>query len=129
MPGSAIDLLKIGLYFVIGTGIFMKTQSVATLIGTVAMVGIIEKNLQYLLDILDQFQQEFIFVRKLWELFDTTPRMIGYHEGKTFVPGNGSIELENISHSYSEGGPSVLKNFSLKIPGGKKIAIVGPSGG
>lgn len=93
------------------------------------MIGIIERNLQYLLDILDQFQQEFIFVRKLWELFDTTPRMIGYHEGTIFVPGNGSIELENISHAYSEGGPSVLKNFSLKIQGGKKIAIVGPSGG
>jgi hypothetical protein len=80
MPGSAIDLLKISLYFVIGTGIFMKTQSVAILVGTVAMVGIIERNLQYLLDTLDQFQQEFIFVRKLWELFDTTPRMSGYHE-------------------------------------------------
>ena len=32
VPGSAIDFLKISLYFVIGTGVFMKTQSVATLV-------------------------------------------------------------------------------------------------
>lgn len=85
MPGSAIDLLKISMYFIIGSGIFLKTQSVATLVGTVAMVGLIERNLQYLIDTLDQFQQEFIFVRKFWELFDTTPRMQGYYEGAPFV--------------------------------------------
>lgn len=129
MPGSAVDLLKISLYFVIGTAIFMKTKSVATLIGAVAMVGIIERNLQYLIDTLDQFQQEFIFVRKFWELFDTTPRMQGYYEWTTFVSWDGSMELDNITHSYSVDGPQVLKNFSLKIAGGKKIAIVGPSGG
>lgn len=89
----------------------------------------IEKNLQRLTDVMDQFQQEFIFIRKFWELFDTTPRMRGYYEGTTFLPGDGSIELENITHSYTENGPNILHDFSLKIPGGKKIAIVGPSGG
>lgn len=46
-----------------------------------------------------------------------------------FVKGNGSIELKNITHAYSSDGPEILKDFSLRIPGGKKIAIVGPSGG
>lgn len=39
------------------------------------------------------------------------------------------MELDNITHSYSADGPQVLQNFSLRIEGGKKIAIVGPSGG
>lgn len=32
IPAGAMDLLKISLYFIIGTGIFMKTQSVASLV-------------------------------------------------------------------------------------------------
>ncbi len=88
------------------------------------MVGTIEESLQYLTDVLDQFQQEFIFVRKLWDLFDTTPRMKGYYEGNSFVSKDGSIELKSITHKYSDDGPEVLKDFSLKIAGGKKIAIV-----
>lgn len=32
IPGAAIDFLRIGLYFIIGTGIFMKTHSVSSLV-------------------------------------------------------------------------------------------------
>ncbi len=43
----------------------------------------------------------------------------------------GDIEFENVSFSYPTGdtGKGVLKNLSLKIPSGKTIALVGPSGG
>lgn len=75
IPSIAIDFMKLGLYFFIGMGIFMKTQSVANLVGVVALIAVIERSLQYLTDTLDQFQQEFIFVRKFWELFDSTPRL------------------------------------------------------
>ena len=40
---------------------------------------------------------------------------------------HGEIEFDNVSFSYKEGEP-VLKNFSLKIPKGNSVAIVGETG-
>ncbi len=39
-----------------------------------------------------------------------------------------SIVFENISYSYSEDAQPVLKNFSVSIPHGQRVAIVGPNG-
>lgn len=43
-------------------------------------------------------------------------------------PLNGNIELKNISFSYTKNSEKVLKNISLKIGSGQKVAIVGKSG-
>ena len=39
----------------------------------------------------------------------------------------GNIKFDNVSFSYNE-NRKILKNVSLNVPSGKKIAIVGPSG-
>jgi ABC-type multidrug transport system fused ATPase/permease subunit len=39
-----------------------------------------------------------------------------------------SIVFENITYSYSEDAPPVLNNFSVTIPHGQRVAIVGPNG-
>ena len=43
-------------------------------------------------------------------------------------PLSGNIEVDNISFSYTKNSEMVLKNISLKIKSGQKIAIVGKSG-
>jgi ABC-type multidrug transport system fused ATPase/permease subunit len=44
---------------------------------------------------------------------------IGFH---------GEVSLRNVSFSYSDSGPTVLKNINLEIKPGTFIALVGPSG-
>lgn len=41
----------------------------------------------------------------------------------------GNIKIENVSFRYNESPENVLDNFSLYIPSGKTIALIGPSGG
>ncbi len=43
----------------------------------------------------------------------------------------GNIEFDGVTFSYSDSddSPKVIDNFSLKIPAGKTVALVGPSGG
>lgn len=41
---------------------------------------------------------------------------------------SGTIELNNVSFRYREMLPNILDNFSLKIPSGQYLAIVGESG-
>ena len=43
-------------------------------------------------------------------------------------PENGTVELSHIRFSY-DGEQDVLKDISLTIPTGQKVAFVGPSGG
>lgn len=48
--------------------------------------------------------------------------------GEWFDDFKGEIEIQNISFAYNENSKKVIKNLSLNIPAGKKIALVGPSG-
>ena len=41
----------------------------------------------------------------------------------------GSITFEDVGFSYSPDSPNVLNQVSFTVPGGKTLAIVGPSGG
>lgn len=50
--------------------------------------------------------------------------------GKTKMQDmNGDIDFKNVSFKYDDGVDNVIKNFSLKVKKGEKIAFVGESGG
>ena len=51
-------------------------------------------------------------------------------EGKreNWEPIKGDIEFEDVSFKYPDGGDYVLRHFSLKIPAGTTVAIVGETG-
>ena len=47
---------------------------------------------------------------------------------ENWEPIRGDIEFEDVSFRYPDGGEDVLEHFSLKIPAGSTIAIVGETG-
>ena len=52
------------------------------------------------------------------------------NQGKKVLPNvKGDIEIKNLSFQYGDNDRSVLKQISLKIKRGQKIALVGKSGG
>lgn len=50
------------------------------------------------------------------------------NEGKPKIDIDGNIELENVSFRYSKNSADVLKDISLSIKKGEKVALVGRSG-
>ncbi|WP_010137033.1 ABC transporter ATP-binding protein [Ochrovirga pacifica] len=60
------------------------------------------------------------------EVLDTENPLADQDNAKEIDRFNFEIEFKNISFKYDE--QYVLKNFSLKIPKGKKVALVGQSG-
>ncbi len=46
---------------------------------------------------------------------------------QTIAKVRGAVEFHNVNFAYKEGHP-VIKNFSVKIEPGSKVAIVGPTG-
>lgn len=73
-----------------------------------------------------QFSRNFLkdigLVEKLWDTFDTLPKIKGYDKGNTFKEKEKDIIVENITYKYDE--KPVFKDFSLTLTRGKKTALV-----
>lgn len=44
------------------------------------------------------------------------------------LPAPGTVELDDVTFSYSTGGAQALRNMSITVPAGSMVALVGPSG-
>ena len=64
---------------------------------------------------------------RVLDLIDEKPQINDAPDAVFIDTFSDSIELKNVSFAYQE--KEVLKEVSLKIPKGKNIALVGPSGG
>ncbi|BAW95788.1 ABC transporter protein [[Synechococcus] sp. NIES-970] len=76
---------------------------------------------------LDLYQRAMASSNRVFNLLDTE---IQIRSGDTALPTHnvkGEINLDNVSFAYFERSP-VLENFSLQIPAGQTIAIVGATG-
>ncbi|KAL7061746.1 hypothetical protein AAHC03_0740 [Spirometra sp. Aus1] len=65
----------------------------------------------------------------VFEIIQRVPEIDISAEGEELPSTTGEIAFENVSFYYpSRPDVPILKNFSLTIPAGKTVAIVGPSG-
>ncbi len=80
-----------------------------------------------LIGFVEQFQNGISGFKRFTEIMDEEPERDG--EGAVELTDvRGDIEFKNLSYSYNE-GKEVLHNVNLKLEKGKKLALVGPSGG
>ncbi len=98
----------------------------ASIVSIFMMTGILKETMGDSIDFFKNFTKDSYTVQKMWLLFDDAPKLTGLLEGKKFNFGNGTIETKNLSFDYH--GNRVFQDFSLKIAGGKKTALVGLSG-
>lgn len=79
-----------------------------------------------LTSIYDQIQEGASGFRRFCEIMDVPPEQ--EKEG-ALRPENikGDIEFKNVTFGYGKG--EIISDFSLKIPAGSTVALVGPSGG
>lgn len=74
--------------------------------------------------IISEFQNALASAKRIFALLDEKEESADKNAKKTF---SDKIEIDDISFSYIKDKP-VLKNLSLCVEKGKKIAIVGPTG-
>ncbi len=77
---------------------------------------------------LGEIQRALGSADRILELLDRTPVVSNPSSPKPLPALTSTILLNNVSFAYDAEKP-VLKNVSLAIPAGKRIAIVGPTGG
>jgi ATP-binding cassette, subfamily B, bacterial MsbA len=66
---------------------------------------------------------------RLYELLDEKPLVVNRATAKPLAITVGAIDFENISFSYEgRADKEAVKNFTLRVPGGRVAALVGRSG-
>lgn len=122
MPGIARALtLAVGAYWII------KGQwTLGSLLAYQAYLAYVFGPAQFIASANLQLQEARAALERVSALFEIVPEE-NMGCGKTVERLNGEIEFKNVSFAYTDSVP-VLKNISLHVRAGEKIAIVGPSG-
>ncbi len=80
-------------------------------------LGIVYRQVKYALADMD----------RMLRLLETEPEIVDVEGAKDLFLREGRVRFDNVSFSYQE-DRQILKNISLEIPPGKKVAVVGASG-
>lgn len=117
-------------FFVFYYGIRLWRQGAIT-VGTFVLIQ------TYILSLASRLWSFGQIVRNVYEGFADSEEMVRIlilpHEVRDSKKApalrfkKGTIDFKNLSFAFNDGRP-VLKNISLKVRGGEKLAIIGPSG-
>ena len=80
-----------------------------------------------LISFMEQYQSGVSGFRRFVEVMDEVPETDA-PDAKVLTNVQGTIEFQNVTYSYDE-SKEVLRNVSLHVKQGQKLALVGPSGG
>ncbi|MEK7159827.1 MAG: ABC transporter ATP-binding protein [Patescibacteria group bacterium] len=102
---------------------------IGTLTFVLASVGDLRQSLSSLFSNLGRQYQDSLFVTDIFKLLDLKDIIKKPEKGLTLDPKNTpDIVFDRVTFSYPGTSKEVLKNFSLKISPGEKVAIVGING-
>jgi subfamily B ATP-binding cassette protein MsbA len=66
---------------------------------------------------------------RIYELLDEKPTVVDRPDARALVVRQGAIVFDRVGFSYSSAaGTQAVEDFSLTVPGGKTVALVGRSG-
>ena len=77
---------------------------------------------------MEQYTAGMAGFKRFTEIMDTEPEIVDSPDAEELKDVKGDIRFDNVTFSYNE-GRKVLENIDLSVPHGKKVALVGPSGG
>ena len=122
-----------GLLFIsvlISGGIFIADGSLSlTDLAVYALyINIIINPIDILIEFTELFQKGFSGFKRFVEVIETKPEIVDSKNAVEVDNVKGNIEYKDVSFSYDSSN-KVLEHINIKIESGKKIAIVGPSGG
>lgn len=89
--------------------------------------GSLRRGMANMADIFPKAQENSLYVDKIRAFLDYEPKMKAM-EGEAVPAGNSELSLEHVSFRYQGEMEDTLKDISMKVKPGEKVAIVGYNG-
>ncbi len=89
-------------------------------------VSNLQNDLTWMTNLLPEFQQHAMYIEKIRTFLETENKLPD--NGTTAVPATGSLTLSHVDFAYPNADDLTLRDISLEIPHGSKIALVGYNG-
>ncbi len=125
-------ILGIGILIVIWVGgiqVIDKKMTIGGLVAFLAYFSMLAWPMIALGWVLNLWQQGLASLKRMLNIWNETPDVEdGPETDKTIKQIRGEIEFRDLSFKYDDDGPKILDSINLKIPAGKTLAIVGPTG-
>ena len=118
-------LMVVAIIWVGALMVFDGTLSVGALIAFQMLSGRVTGPLVRMVGLIHEYQQIALSVRMLGVVMNTPEEPAGGGVRNKF---KGEVVFENVGFQYRPDLPQVIRNFSLRIPAGSTIGIVGRSG-
>jgi len=118
-----------GAIYYAGTGGLdgAETDQMGRFLGFMTAAMLIYQPLRSLATLQTTLQEGVAASSRVFGIIDRVIELKDEPGAKPLALNNGEIKFENVTFSYEPGQP-VLENFSVTIPAGKTVALVGPSG-
>ncbi len=125
------SLMLFSRYGILGVAIYLWSKGETT-IGIVVLVVGFTQNLFGILWHLTRstsgILKSLANAKEMIDQFEEPVSLVDSADAKVLEITSGSIEFQNLSFQYRDGG-QVFDQLFLSIPAGQKVGIVGPSGG
>lgn len=123
------DFIMDGLYisYLVFQAAVLHTVAYSDAVVLFNRTGSLRRGMSNLADLVPQAQANSLYVDKIRSFLAYEPK-IRSEEGESVPEGAAEISLEHVSFRYSEGAEETLKDISLKVHPGEKVAIVGYNG-
>nr|NIQ05885.1 ABC transporter ATP-binding protein [Candidatus Korarchaeota archaeon]NIU83592.1 ATP-binding cassette domain-containing protein [Candidatus Thorarchaeota archaeon]NIW13837.1 ATP-binding cassette domain-containing protein [Candidatus Thorarchaeota archaeon] len=124
-------LFGIGTFLILFYGgkmaIIQQTISVATLYFFVLMLNRFFMPLMQITRFFNQFEAGLAAVERIFSLMDSEPTVVEHPTPTNVNKLQGVIDFENVTFYYKPAEP-LFRDFSLHIPAGETLAVVGKTG-
>jgi ATP-binding cassette subfamily B protein len=118
-------LLTVTIILVGAMSVFDKEMTVGALIAFQMLSGRVTGPLVRLVSLIHEYQQTALSVKMLGNVMNSPVEPAG---GGVHNPIKGNISFNNVTFKYIPDTPNIINNFSLDIPAGATLGIVGRSG-
>lgn len=112
-----------------GLSLAARRINAGDLVAYILYVTTLIATIRRIVEFAEQFQRGMTGIERFVEIMDTPVTIQDAADAVPFVPDKGEIRFEHVSFEYPDDHNRVLRDVSLTIGAGERLALVGPSGG
>ena len=112
-----------------GLSLVYGAISAGDLVAYMLYVTTLIATIRRIVEFAEQFQRGMTGIERFAEIMDTPVAIHDEPDAVPLQPGPGAIRFEKVSFEYPDDHNKVLREVTLDIRAGERLALVGPSGG